>query len=273
MARGRRNKINFLLDALKEIYAYRELLFTLSTRSIKVHYKQTFFGIAWAIFTPLSTMLIFTFINKAKIINVDTGSIPYPIFAYCGLLPWMFFVGSLNSATTSLVDYGHFIKKIYFPREILPVSAILSKLIDFFIASAVLIGLMGFYHVKLHIAIVTVPIILLIQLILTAGLSFFLSMGHLFYRDVGYIVQGVMPLLMFITSVIYPIKVKSPQLQGLLTAVNPMIPIIDSYRDAILLGKWPNPANIAIPICLCFSLLIIGLMWFHKVEHLFAENI
>ena len=273
MVHVKEKKADNLLEILAEIFRYRELLFSLSVRSIKVQYKQSFLGIAWAVFIPFSTMLIFVFINKAKIINIDTGNIPYPIFAYCGLLPWSFFAGSLGSGTQSLVSYSGLIDKIYFPREILPLSLIFSKVIDLAIASLILVGLMLFYKVKLHITIIAVPLVLLVQIILVAGLSFVFSIGNLFYRDVGYIISGVVPLLMFVTPVVYPIKVASKQLQGFLLSINPMIPIIDAYRDLILIGRWPDLAKLAIPIVLCFIIFFMGLLWFHKNEHLFAENI
>lgn len=273
MVHEKENKPKNLIEIIAEIFTYRELLFSLATRGIKVQYKQTFLGAAWAVFIPFTTMLIFTFIYKAKIIAIDTGNIPYPVFVYCGLLPWTFFAGALNAATQSLVSNSSLIDKIYFPREIIPISSILSKVIDLLIASIVLFGLMLFYKVKIHITILAVPLVLLLQIILVSGFTFILSMGNLFYRDIGYVVTGMAPLLMFVTPVIYPIKVVSKQLQGVLITVNPMIPIIDTYRDLILIGRWPDLAKLAIPIVLCFCIFFIGLLWFHKNEHLFAENI
>lgn len=266
-------KRNVLIEAVSEIFRFRELLINLALRDIKVVYKQTFLGITWAIFPSVITMLIFTFINNAKIITIDTGEIPYPLFAYCGLLPWTFFVQALSGATTSIVNKANLINKIYFPREIIPLSLILSRLVNLGVSAIVMVGLMVFYGVDIHITIIAVPLLLLIQIALTVGLSFFLSMGHVFYRDVGYIVVGILPLLMFITSVVYPIKVASRQLQGILIVLNPMIPIIDSYRDLILLGRWPDLMSLALPICLCWGLFFMGLLCFHKMEHLFAENI
>ncbi len=273
MVPDQKNRGNILTGALKEIFFYRELLFSLAARDIKVRYKQTFLGAAWAIFPSLITMLIFTFISRAKIIVIDTGDIPYPIFAYCGLLPWTLFSQSLSATTTSLVDYSGLINKIYFPREIIPLSVIFSKLINFFISALVLIGLMVFYRVKPQVTLIAVPLIFVIQIIFMAGIAFFLSMAHVFYRDVGYVVSGVAPLLMFITSVVYPIKVDSPQLQGVLNTLNPMIPIIDAYRNLVLKGRWPDMATLAVPVCLCLSMFFIGLIWFHKTAPHFAENI
>ncbi|MCX5711689.1 MAG: ABC transporter permease, partial [Candidatus Omnitrophica bacterium] len=224
-----------MIEAIKEIIQYRELLGKLTVATIKLQYKQTLLGVVWAVFTPLTTMLIFTFLNDTKILKIDTGNIPYPVFAYCGVLPWTLFANSLINSTKSLVSYSGLISKIYFPREIIPLSAILSRLLDFAIASVILFGLMLYYHLPYHITIVALPAILLIQLIFTAGLGFFFSIGNLFYRDVGYLVSLMVSLWMFITSVVYPIKVASPRLQAVLTTMNPMTPIIDSYRDVILM--------------------------------------
>ncbi|MDD3296497.1 MAG: ABC transporter permease [Candidatus Omnitrophica bacterium] len=266
-------KAENLFEILRELFKYRELLFKLTTRGIKVQYKQTFLGIVWAIFIPFTSMIIFAFIHKAKIITIDTGSIPYPIFVYCGLLPWIFFAGSLNASTQSLVNYASLIDKIYFPRAIIPLASVLSKVIDLVIASIFLIVLMVIYNIELHIAILAVPLILFIQIIFVSGLALFLSMGNLFYRDIGYIVSGIVPLMMFVTPVIYPIQMGSKQLQGVMVGLNPMIPIINAYRDLILRGRLPNFTELAIAVSLCFCLFFISLFWFHKKEHLFAENI
>ncbi len=262
-----------MLKPIIEIIRYRELLAILTIGNIKLQYKQTFLGIAWAVFTPLTTMLIFTFLSAQKILTIDTGNIPYCVFAYCGILPWTLFSNSLISSTKSLVAYSGLISKIYFPREIIPLCAILSRLLDFLIASVIMAGLMFYYRMDWHITIIAMPLILLFQLVFTMGLGFFLSIGNLFYRDVGYLVSLIVSLWMFVTPVIYPIKVASPKLQAILTTMNPMAPIIDSYRDTILMGQWPDVARLALPLCLSFSTFIIGILLFHKLEPKFAENI
>jgi ABC-2 type transport system permease protein len=162
---------------------------------------------------------------------------------------------------------------IYFPRVVIPFSVILARLLNFLISSAILAGLMLFYRIPIHKTIILAPLIMIVQFFFIAGLSLFLSVGHLFYRDVGYIVNGVLPLFMFVTSVVYPIKLNSPALQKMITMFNPMIPIIESYRDVLLRGKWPDFSLFAMPFCLCFSLFILGLIFFTKMENLFAENV
>lgn len=260
-----------MLEIIKEIFRYRELLLSLTHRELKIRYKQTILGIAWALFTPLSMMLIFTFVFN-KIAKISTGEIPYPIFIYCGLLPWTFFATSLTSATTSLVDNFNLVTKIYFPREVFPLASILSRFVDFCLASIILIGLMLFYKIDFHLTILFLPLILIIQLLLMIGFCFLLSMGNLFYRDVKYIFEVVIILWMFLTSVIYPINVDSPVLQKILL-LNPMTPIIDSYRAVILEGKLPDIGNLSIAIIISISVFLIGAIWFHRSEHLFAESI
>ncbi|MEI8348630.1 MAG: ABC transporter permease [Candidatus Omnitrophota bacterium] len=273
MGRVEEKRSNSLFEALTEVVRYRELLLSLGTREIKARYKQTFFGIMWSIFPALATMLIFTFINKLKIIDIESGSIPYPVFAYCGLLPWTFFANALTGATTSLVSYSDIINKIYFPREIIPFSIIVSKLIDLFIGFVIFVLLALYYQVKLPVTIVALPFIVLLQVIFVAGFSLLFSMANLFYHDVSYIVTVSIPLMMFVTPVVYPIKVNSLQWYQALTIFNPMVPITDAYRDVLLFGRWPNMQALSIPICLCVVLFIAGLILFHKTEHLFAENI
>jgi len=256
---------------IKEVFKYRELLLNLAARDIKVRYKQAFLGMAWAMFTPLAMMFIFTFVFS-KIAKVSTGNIPYPVFAYCGILPWTFFAGSLSTATSSLVANAGLITKIYFPREIFPLSVIISKFIDFSIASLILFGLMFFYGFPLHLTIIYAPLIFVIQLVLMIGLSFLLSVGHLFFRDTKYIFDMVIILWMFVTSVIYPINTDSPLLQKILM-LNPMTPILDAYRSLILKNELPAIGPLALAAILSIIVLFAGAIIFRKTEHLFAENI
>jgi len=254
-----------------EIFRYRELLLSLVIKELKVRYKQALLGMAWAVFTPLAMMLIFTFVFS-KVTKISTGQIPYPVFAYCGLLPWTFFAGSLASATNSLVANTNLITKIYFPREVFPLAVILARFIDFCVASLILVGLMLFYHIPFQITILLFPLILLIQVILMIGLSLLLSVGNLFFRDVKYIIDVVLILWMFVTSVIYPINVDSPALQRVLM-LNPMTPILNAYRALILKGEFPQIGPLLPAIAISVVIFFIGIVLFHKTEHLFAENI
>lgn len=258
-----------MFQQYKEIYQYKELLYNLILRQLKVRYKQTLLGIGWALFTPIVMMFIFTIVFS-KITKIETGDIPYSIFVYCGLLPWLFFANSLTSATTSLIDNIQLLTKIYFPREIFPLSVIAAKFVDLFISSLLLVGLMLFYKINFCSIILFVPLIFIIQIIFMIGISYLLSMGNLFFRDVKYIFEVIIILWMFSTSVIYPIN--SPVLQKFLI-LNPMIAIIDSYRTVILLGKLPDMKNLSIACVISIIVFIVGSILFHRNEHLFAENI
>jgi len=254
-----------------EIFQYRELLSRLVIKSLKVRYKQALLGMAWAGFTPLAMMFIFTFVFT-KITKVSTEGIPYPIFAYCGLLPWTFFAGSLTAATNSLVGNANLVTKVYFPREVFPLAVIFSKLVDFFIASIILVGLMLFYGFGWQPTILLVPLVFMVQIALMMGLAFLLSLGNLFFRDVKYVFDVLIILWMFVTSVIYPIKVGSPILQRILM-LNPMTPIIDAYRALILEGRLPQVGPLFTAGIISIFILLVGAYLFHRNEHLFAENI
>jgi len=257
--------------AVKEIFLYRELLVILIIKELKVRYKQTLLGMVWAMFTPLAMMFIFTFVFS-RVTKISTGDIPYPLFAYCGLLPWTFFAGSLSAATSSLSGNAGLITKIYFPREVFPLSIIFSKLVDFFIASLILFGLMLFYKMPFHSTILLAPLVFVIQLILMIGLSFLLSVGNLFFRDVRYVFDVVIMLWMFATSVVYPINVASPAMQKILM-LNPMTAILNVYRLLILKGEIHQAGQLLPAAAVSIVIFFIGIILFRKTEHLFAENI
>ena len=244
---------------------------SLTMRDIRIRYKQSLLGIAWAMFTPLAMMLIFTFVFS-RYVRFETGNIPYSIFAYCGLLPWTFFAGGLTNAIGSLVSNSSLVTKIYFPREVFPLSSILARFVDFCIASIILVGLMFFYKVPVHSTVLLVPAIVLLQIILMVGLGLILSMANLFFRDVKIIFEVVILLWMFITPVIYPMKAIGTKFQWILL-LNPMAPIINSYRRLILEGRLPEINQLMYSIVISLILFIAGAYLFHKSEHLFAENI
>lgn len=260
-----------MIKSIKEIWQYRGLLFSLTLKDLKVRYKQSLLGIAWAVFSPVSMMLIFTFVFN-RMAHISTGQIPYALFVYCGLLPWTFFSSSLSASVSILVNNTNLVTKIYFPREVFPLSVVISKFVDFCIASLVLIAMMFFFGLKFHATILLVPFIFLIQLLLMIGLSFLLSMGNLFYRDIKYIFEVVILLWMFATSVIYPIKTSSIFLQDILM-FNPMTPIIDAYRLLMLEGRLPALIPMANASIISILVFVVGVMCFHKAEYLFAENI
>lgn len=262
--------VALFLEPYRELVAHRELLWELSTREIKVRYKQTMLGTAWALFTPLVMMLIFTQIFS-RVAKVDTGSIPYPIFVYCGLLPWQFFAGSLKGSVDCLTRNRLLVTKIYMPREVFPISQVLSSFVDFLIASVVLAGMMAWYGIAPSATIFFLPIIIGVQIALTVGLALLLSMANLFYRDVKYIFEVVLLMWMFATSVIYPIHLTGAGTW--LLALNPMTPIIDAYRAVLLEGRLPEVGGFLYATAVAATLMVVSFRWFHESEHLFAENI
>lgn len=257
-------------EAALELVRHRELLWELSYRDLRIRYKQTLLGVAWAMFTPLLMMLIFTQVFS-RVARVDTGSIPYPVFVYCGLLPWQFFSSSLKGAVESLTRNSRLVTKIYMPREVFPLAQVISAGVDFLVASVVLAGLMAWHGVWPKPTIALLPVVLLIQILFTAGLSLLLAMGNLFFRDVKYVFEVVLMLWMFATSVVYPIP-RTGEWAWLL-ALNPMTPIIDAYRQLLLIGTLPDPAGILYAASVALVTAGVGLYWFHEAEYLFAEYV
>jgi ABC-type polysaccharide/polyol phosphate export permease len=262
--------IHSLLEPYRELVISRELLYELTTRDLRIRYKQTLLGTAWALFTPLVMMFIFTQIF-ARVAKVDTSPIPYSIFVYCGLLPWQFFSTSLKGSVDSLTRNRLLVTKIYMPREVFPISQVLSAFADFLVASIVLAALMAWHGIAPAWTAWFLPVIILVQMALTIGLALLLSMGNLFYRDVKYLFEVGLLLWMFATSVIYPIQIEGPW--AWILHLNPMTPIIDAYRSVLLLGQFPEPAGFAYTTIFSVLLLLVGMRWFHESEYQFAENI
>ena len=235
-------------------------------------YKQSFIGIGWAIFVPFVQMVVFTVIFK-HVAKLETPQdIPYAVFAYSGLVPWTFFQQSLTQATSSLTGNRGLVTKIYFPREVFPISKVLACLVDFCIAYTITFGLMLYYHMPLHATVLLMPIILVIQITFTLGIAFFLSVGNLFYRDVQHIIGVILRVWMFATAVIYPISVENPRVQAILN-LNPMTPIINAYRDVTIYGQIPSISALWPSIAISIVLFACGWMFFHRVEFTFADNI
>ena len=255
---------------VRELFEYRELLLSLVRRDLLLRYKQTVMGFGWAILMPVTYMIVFSMIFT-RVVKLDTG-VPYPIYVYAGLLPWNLFASSLRFSVGSLTGNSTLITKVYFPREILPFTAILVSLVDFAVGAIVLAGLMAWYHVGLHWTILLVPIVVLIQVIFTAAVALLLSMGNLFYRDVKYLIEILITLWMFATSVVYPVSRVGGHLAPIL-AMNPMTPIIDAYRSVLLHGQVPAIGPLAWAAGFSVALLLVSWVLFHRAEFQFAERI
>jgi ABC-type polysaccharide/polyol phosphate export permease len=256
-------------EMLAEQYEYRELLYRMTARDLLVRYKQAVMGFGWAIFMPIVNTVLFSVIFT-RVAKLETD-VPYPIFAYTGLMFWNFFASALRFSVGSLSGNATLVTKVYFPREIFPFSAILVCLVDLAVASTILIGLMIYYQIRPTPMLLFVPVILLIQVVFTAGIGLVLAMANLFLRDVKYLFEIVLTVWMFATSVVYPVE----NLGGTLGAVlrlNPMSPIIDGYRATILRGEAPRLLPLAIATVLAVVTLAIGWLMFHRAEYRFAES-
>lgn len=261
-------KLQFL--NLKEIWPYRELLFSFVKRDIQVRYRQTILGGLWAILQPFSTMVIFSFFF-GHLAKISSGGVPYPIFSYAGLLLWTYFSNALTASSQSMIASISLITKVYFPRIIIPMASTMTGILDYLIASIVLVGLMLYYQIVPTIAILLVPLTVFLTWLLAMGMGFWLSAVNVKYRDVGYILPFFIQLMLFMTPVIYPTSI-APNFKYLLM-LNPMTGIIDAHR-AMILGNVPiNWGGLGISVVLILIILISGSAYFKSVEKYFADII
>jgi ABC-type polysaccharide/polyol phosphate export permease len=242
----------------------------LTRRDLLLRYKHSIMGFGWAVFMPVANMLIFTMVFT-RVARLDTG-VPYAIFAFVGLLPWNLFASSLRFATVSMTNNVELVTKVYFPREVLPFSAVLTALVDFLVGATVLIPLMIYFRIELQWTVLLIPVIVLVQLIFTAALALLTSMGNVFYRDVKHIFEVVLLLWMFATSVVYPVERIGGTL-GRLLQLNPMTPIIDAYRAVILRGEPPRAGPFLVATVISIAALVAAWLIFHRAEGRFAEEI
>ena len=254
---------------LNELWNYRELLHFLTKRDIKVRYKQTVLGGLWAIIQPVFTMLVFTFFF-GRLAKMPSDGIPYPIFVYAGLLPWTYFANALSASGNSLVGSANLITKVYFPRLIVPASASLAGLLDFFVAMIVLGGLMIYYQFLPAFAILLFPFLVGLTLLCAVGTGLWLSALNVQYRDIRYVIPFLVQLWMFVSPVIYPVSMIKGKYQWLI-ALNPMGGVIKAYR-ASLLGHLPiDWFLLGISTAIIVVLFISGLYYFRRMEKIFAD--
>ena len=258
---------------LRDLWTYRELVYFMIWRDVKVRYKQTMLGAAWAIIQPVMTMLVFTFLF-GRIAKLPTdNNIPYPIFSYTALLPWGLFVAALNQASRSLTANQNMVTKIYFPRLVLPLASILSGLVDFVIAFIILIGLMIYYQITPSInALWALPLFLLLAIIAALGVALWLAAINVQYRDVNYALPFMTQFWLFITPVAYSSNLISEKWQ-LLYSLNPMAGVVNGFRWALLgTDTGPGP-EMAISVIISILVLISGLFYFRNMEKTFADTI
>lgn len=255
---------------LSELWRFRELFYIFSWRDFKVRYKQTVIGILWAILQPFLLMLVFSFFF-GRLIGVGSNGAPYPIFVYAGLLFWTYFSTALTSASNSLVDNENIVKKIYFPRLLLPFSATITPLIDFLLAFIVLGGMMVYYHfTPSWWVVIILPVLMLMSFMAAAGLGSLLAAINVRFRDVRHALPFVIQTLFFVTPVIYPTSLVPEQYRWILN-LNPMAGIIDTAR-AVILGHTEIPyQQLSISFVIIIALFIFGIFYFRKTERLFAD--
>ena len=260
-----------MLASFRELLEARELLLAWTVRDLKVRYSQSVLGAAWAILQPLSLMLIFSVIFSV-FVKVPTDGIPYPVFAYTALLPWSFFANSLSFAIPSLVNNMDLVGKVYFPREILPLSAIIVSLVDFLIASSIFVLMMLFYHIPVGPSILWVPPVLIIQIVLTFGISLAASAVNVFYRDVRFVVPLALQIWMYLSPIIYPSELVPTKVRPFYY-LNPMAVVIDTYRRAILLHQMPNWTYLAPAALVSIVFTVFAYRYFKRAERKFADLI
>jgi lipopolysaccharide transport system permease protein len=256
---------------LRDLWAYRELLYFLTWRDIKVRYKQTALGMAWVVLQPLLLMLVFTMFF-GRLVELPSDGIPYPLFTYIALLPWQLFSRALNEGSMSLIAHERVITKTYFPRILLPASAVLASLIDFGIAFLVLIGFILFYGVHPGLAIFTLPVFVLLVVMTAFGVSLWLAAFNVLYRDVRYVLPFLTQLWMFATPIIYPVSVV-PDSWRLLYSLNPMVGVVEGFRWAVLGNTSGMDAMFGLSALVVASVLGGGILYFQSVQQTFADVI
>lgn len=259
-----------LID-FKELYEYRDLFFFLVLRDIKIRYKQTVLGAAWAIIQPLFTMIVFS-LFFGKLAKMPSDNIPYPIFSYAALVPWTYFANAVTNSANSLVGNSSIISKIYFPRLVIPTSSVLAGLLDFFISILVLFIMMFYYGILPSPTIILLPALVILMMITATGVGLLLSALNVKYRDIKYTVPFLIQFWMFVTPIVYPVAI-IPKKFHLLYGLNPMVGIIEGFRSVIL-GTIPFPLKMfSVSIVVSTLLLVVGLIYFRSMERYFADVI
>jgi lipopolysaccharide transport system permease protein len=254
---------------LQELWEYRELFYFLIWRDIKVRYKQTVLGVAWAVIQPFFTMVVFS-LFFGKLGNIPSDGIPYPIFSYAALVPWQFFANGLAHSSHSLVGSANMIKKVYFPRLAMPMASVLSGTVDFTIAFMVLLGMMLFYGIVPTVHVLWLPLFLLLALVTSLGVSLWLSAMNVQFRDIRYAVPFIAQFWLFATPIAYPSSLLVEPWRTLY-GINPMVGVVEGFRWALLgTDTAPGPL-IVVSFLTASTLLISGAFYFRRMERTFAD--
>jgi len=272
-----------MIAVLKNLYDYRELMAVLAWKNVTLRYKQAYLGVAWAVVKPLTLMLIFTLVKS--FVGIDSGSIPYPLLTFAALMPWVFFQEAASEGVTSVVGNANLIKKIYFPREIFPLTAVITKLVELGIGFLILAGLMVWYRFVPSIYIFWVPFIILYTILAALSIAFVGAAANVYYRDIGTALPVLLSLLMYASPVIYPLQLVkdkllaqqaagewSNQLYTLYT-LNPMAGIIDAFQSVVLRNEPPDLGAMVPGAILIAILLPLSYAFFKRAESYFADVI
>lgn len=272
-----------MIAALKNLYDYRELMAVLTWKSVTLRYKQAYLGIAWALIKPLMLMLIFSLVKS--FVGIDSGNIPYPLLTFAALLPWIFFQESASEGVNSVVGNANLIKKIYFPREIFPLTAVITKLVELGISFLILAGLMAWYHFVPGIYILWAPFIILYTILAALSIAFVGAAINVYYRDMGTALPLLLSLLMYASPVIYPLqlvkdKLLLQQAAGdwsnmlyTLYTLNPLAGIIDAFQSVVLRNQPPDLSAMVPGLILITILLPLSYAYFKRAESYFADVI
>jgi lipopolysaccharide transport system permease protein len=256
---------------LRELWEYRELVYFLTWRDLKVRYKQTALGAGWAILQPVLSMIVFS-IFFGGLLSVPSEGVPYPIFSYAALLPWGVFAKALTDTGRSLVSNRAMLTKIYFPRMVIPLASVFSSLADFLIAFVVMLGLMVYYQIAPTSNIWTLPFFLLLAVITALGVGLWLSAMNVLYRDIGYMIPYITQLWFYLTPIVYPAS-EVPEQWQLFYALNPMVGVVEGFRWALLgTSDAPNPM-IAVSATISIVVFITGMFYFRRMERTFADMV
>ncbi len=254
---------------LKELWEYRELLYFLTWRDVKVRYKQTALGALWAIIQPFFLMVVFS-LFFGRLAGVPSDGIPYPIFTFCALLPWQLFAHALTESSNSLIANERLITKVYFPRLVVPIAAVLGGLVDFVVAFVILLGMMAYYKIVPTWAIVTLPAFILLAIMTALGVGLWLSALNVQYRDVRYTINFLIQIWLFVTPVVYPSSI-IPAAWRPLYGLNPMAGVVEGFRWALLGKSEPPGVLLAVSVVMVMLILIGGLYYFRRMEQEFAD--
>jgi ABC-type polysaccharide/polyol phosphate export permease len=257
-------------DSLGELWRSRELVRALAERQLRAQYKQAMLGFVWALLGPLLFMVVFTVFFQ-RVANVNTGGVPYPLFAYLGLVPWTFFSSSVSTGGLSLVHNASLLNKLYCPRAVFPLAMIACAGVDTLIAVGALVALFGVLTFAPHATATWLPVLLLVQVAFTVGVTLTVSAITVYFRDVRHALPMVLQLLLFATPVAYGFEIVPPSLRGVYAAINPLGPVIDGYRRTILYGRQPDWHLLGIGAVTAFVVLVLGYTVFRRLEAGFSD--